>query len=173
MRNLTRLWLASHHRGPSAGAGGGSSTGGGDRGSNATPRATSHGPRKSHGRVEEHREPRLHGRGVGAAGGQRGAPEKRLHALETRTGEEKREEEGAGRKQVSDQLKQTLRRPAAGKQQPFTALRHDQGLSGSLEGAGLGTGKRKALGGGGLSSSCRSAPRRAGAAHGPLGPPQG
>lgn len=85
-----------------------------DGSSNAMPRCRVLQPPKARERAERCRKPRLRGRGAGAAGRERGTPEKRLCTPR----EEKRErssedgEEGAGRKQGSEQLKQIGRPPA-------------------------------------------------------------
>lgn len=74
------------------------------------------------------------------AGRERGVLEKRLCTPMEENGEGSSEdgEEGAGKKQGSEQLKQ-IGRPPADRRWPVLALHHDQGLCGNLE-AGEGTG---------------------------------
>lgn len=72
------------------------------------PRAVSCSPPKARGRAERCRKPHLRGRGVEVAGRERGVLEKRLCTPREEDGEGSSEdgEEGAGKEQGSEQLKQ-------------------------------------------------------------------
>lgn len=153
MRNLTRLWLTSHRRGPNVGAGGGgSSTGGGgeDRGSKRRapgpqPTAPPHPRNRPRQGGGASRAPVCTAEGWWERqAGSGGAPEKRLRAPGTGRGIEggrgRREEGNLRPAETTSLFAEALHGPAP-----------RPGAVGKLLRRGLGTGEHRERGGGAAS----------------------